>query len=158
MQSKLNCMYITHLYGSADAIQTKLYLYHVFVRLSRCNPDETSNYIAYRNGSANAVQTKLVSNIRYPNGTVYAIQTKLYHIFERLCRFNSDKTSNYITNRNVSADAIQTIPYWNHPSTRCWSIITLGILHIRNNRTPQITHVEVIKAERVFGDVKWDGL
>jgi len=29
---------------------------------------------------------------------------------------------------------------------------------IRDNRTPQITHVEVIKAERVFGDVKWDGL
>jgi len=29
---------------------------------------------------------------------------------------------------------------------------------IGDNRTPQITHVEVIKAERVFGDVKWDGL
>ena len=38
------------------------------------------------------------------------------------------------------------------------SIITLGILHIRDNRTPQITHVLVIKAERVFGDVNWDGL
>ena len=83
---------------------------------------------------------------------------------------------NFITYSNDSADSIQTNPlttsqtgmslqmqfkriaYWNHPSTRCWSIITLAILHIRDNRTPQITHVEVIKAERVFGDVKWDGL
>lgn len=83
---------------------------------------------------------------------------KIYHIFERLCRFNSDKTSNYITNRNVSADAIQTNRVLEPPIQEMLLHYYTWNTDIRDNRTPQITNVEVIKAERVFGDVKWDGL
>ena len=37
-------------------------------------------------------------------------------------------------------------------------LLVLRILQIRDNRTPRITHVEVIKGERVYSDVKWDRL
>jgi hypothetical protein len=128
-------------------------------RLCSFNPEETSNYITHRKGSADAVQTKLYLIISRTR-TALPMQSK----------------RNFITYSNGSADSFQTKPlttsqtgmslqmqfkriaYWNHPSTRCWSIITLGIPHIGDNHTPQITNGEVIKGERVFGDVKWDGL
>jgi len=136
-----------------------IHLYYVPEWLCSFNPEETSNYITYQNGSADAVQTKLVpNNITYPTGTAYAFQTKLYHIFDGST--GSIQTQPLTTSQTGMSLQIQfkRIAYWNHPSTRCWSIITLGILHIRDNCTPQITRVEVIKAERVYGDVKWDGL
>jgi len=82
--------------------------YHVSERLSRCNPDETSNYITYRNAAA--IQTKpLSNNITYPNGSADAIQMKLYlcSLSERPSRCNPDETSNYKIYHNGSADPIQ---------------------------------------------------